>query len=196
MNKPRLLNQGFTIVELTVVLVVTAIVMTITYTFFDNSITQYLALQKDGMSASELAMQTQRIATVMRGATDVVAASSSELTINTYFSPNDTYVSRVRYYKNADGDKLLAEVIPYTSNPPIGSLDMLKTKTYTIIEDFYTKTGVNTFEYINSSGGTMSLPINELHTIKGLRVNLVSQPPDASNSLSVQVSLRNRKTNL
>jgi prepilin-type N-terminal cleavage/methylation domain-containing protein len=195
-NKTRLNSQGFTIVELTVVLVVTAIVFTVAFSFFNNAIIQYLTLQKDGMSASELTIQTQRIASVMRGATDVIVASNTEMVINTYFSPNDVYVSQVKYYKSEDGKKLLAEVIPYTVNPPVGSLDNAKTKTYTIIEDFYTKNGLNTFEYINSSGGTMSLPISELHTIKGLRINLISKPPDASNSVSVQVSLRNRKINL
>jgi prepilin-type N-terminal cleavage/methylation domain-containing protein len=196
LNKPKTNQQGFTIAELSVVLVVAAVVVIVAYGFYDTAITKYLALQADGISASDLALQTQRIASILRGATDIITASTTEMTINSYFSPNDAYVSQVRYYKSVNGKQLLADVTPYTSNPPIGTLDTSKAKTYIIISDFYTKTGVSTFEYIDGNGGTMALPINDLHSIKGLRVNLVSKPSGANNSLSVQVSLRNRKNNL
>lgn len=132
----------------------------------------------------------------MRGATDVVVASNSEMVLNAYFSPNDAYVSKIRYYKSTDGKKLLADIIPFSANPPYGTLLTDKMRTYTIINNFYTKAGVNTFEYIDASGNTMSLPIADLHIIKGLRVNLVSKPETVNNSTSVQVSLRNRKVNL
>jgi prepilin-type N-terminal cleavage/methylation domain-containing protein len=195
LSKPKS-QQGFTIIELTVALVVTAIIITTIYTFFNTSINQYLNLQRDGMSASDLALQAQRLASVMRGATDIVMASNHEMVINTYFSPNDVYVSQVRYYKSEDGTKLLADVTPFSANPPGGTLETSRMVTSSIIDNFYTNETVNTFEYIDSSGQTMSLPVNDLHTIKGLRVNLVSKPPGVNNSLSVQVSLRNRKTNL
>jgi len=189
-------EKGFTLVELVIGLTLTVVILTAAFTFFNNSLQQYLWLQKDGMSSSELAAQTQRIASVMRGATDVVLASNTEMTIYAYFSPSDTYVSEVHYYKSNDGTQLLAQVTPFTANPPNGVLDTSKTRVSQVVDDFYTKDGVNTFEYIDSSGNTMTLPITEKHTIKGLRINLVSKPPGASNSLSVQVSLRNRKTNL
>lgn len=189
-------QQGYTITELIVVMSLTAVVTTVAYTFFNTSFRQFLGLQQEGMSTSELAMQSQRIASVMRGATDVVTASSTEMKLNAYFSPNDAYVSEIRYYKSADGSKLLAYVVPYTANPPVGTLDTTKARTVTIVDNFKTKAGVNTFEYIDSSGQTMALPIGDLHTIKGLRVNLVSGSNPNSSSLNVQVSLRNRKTNL
>ena len=177
---------------------VAAVVLTIAYTFFNASFRQYLGLQAQGMNASSLAMQSQRLAAVMRGATNITTASSTEMVITAYFSPNDAYVSQVRYYRNAGNTKLLADVTPYTSNPPEGTLDTSKTKTITIIDTFYAKPGVNTFEYVDTSGTAMTQPISDLHTIKGLRINLASKQTDSTkeDSLSIQVSLRNRKTNL
>lgn len=189
-------EAGFTLVELIITMTLIAVGSTIAYTFFNTSINQYLGLQQEGMSTSDLAFQSQRLASVMRGATDVVVAAAGEMTIHSYFSPNDAYVSQVRYYKSVDGGKLLADVTPFTTNPPIGTLDITKKRTITVIDNFHTRQGVSTFEYIDSSGGAMTLPVSDLHTIKGLRVNLVSQLNPADNSLSVQVSLRNRKTNL
>lgn len=189
-------EKGFTITELIVVMALSAVVTTVAYTFFNTSIRQYLTLQQDGLNLSELSMQSQRIAAVMRGSIDVTNASYSEMTLTTYFSPNDNYVSQIRYYKSASGNELLADVVPYTANPPIGTLDTNQARTVTIIDNFKAKAGVNTFEYVDSGGQNMSVPIADLHTIKGLRVNLASGTSASSTSISVQVSLRNRKTNL
>lgn len=189
-------ERGFTITELIVVMALTAAVTTLAYTFFNTSVKQYLSLQQDGLNFSELSMQSQRVAAVMRGSIDVIDASYTEMTLTAYFSPNDSYVSQIRYYKSADGTKLLADVVPYTANPPIGTLDTAQARTVTIIDNFKTKPGVNTFEYVDSGGQNMPVPISDLHTIKGLRVNLASGTSANSTSLNVQVSLRNRKTNL
>lgn len=189
-------EKGFTITELIVVMALTAAVTTIAYTFFNSSIRQYLTLQQDGLNFSELSMQSQRVAAVMRGSIDVTNASYTEMTLTAYFSPNDSYVSQIRYYKSAAGTELLADVVPYTANPPIGTLDTNQARTVTIIDNFKTKAGVNTFEYVDSGGQNMTVPIADLHTIKGLRINLVSGTTATSTSINVQVSLRNRKTNL
>jgi hypothetical protein len=73
-------------------------------------------------------------------------------------------------------------------------------RTVTIIENFYSAPSVNTFEYLDAAGATLSTPIADLHTIKGMRVSLavpITLPSQTGNdTITSQVSLRNRKTNL
>lgn len=116
-----------------------------------------------------------------------------------YFSPYDQYVSLIKYYPDNSGTKLLADVTRLTANPPIGTQIAGSLKTFTIIDNFYVPGGTNTFEYLNSAGGTLSLPITDLKTIKGIRINLADRPASTNSQIvkmSVEVGLRNRKTNL
>ena len=196
----RNLQSGFSLVELMIVIVMVGVVSTTTYTFFVTSFNQYLALQTEGMVDADLALQSQRIASVLRGVTDITAATNADVTLTAYFSPSDAYVSQIKYYKNGPGNKLLADVTPYTANPPTGTLITASKQTYTIVDPFITLSGVNTFEYLDSAGTAMTVPIADLHTVKGVRVNLASpvkSPTSTGNSaMNIQVSLRNRKTNL
>ena len=125
-------------------------------------------------------------------------ADDDEVTIYSYFFPTDTYVSLVHYYQNADSTILYADVTPMTSNPPIGTPINENKKTYTVINNLKLAPGVKLFEYLDSAGNALTLPISDLHTIKGVRVNLaVSNEASPTNQImTVQVSLRNRKTNL
>lgn len=193
-------QKGFTILELVVVITLIGIVSTSMYVFINSSTNQYLSLHADSSSFSDLAIQSQRIANVLRGLTDITEATNDEITMYAYFVPNDTFVSQMRYYKNNEGTKLFADVIPMTANPPIGTLLNDKKRTYTVIDNLKTVAGVNNFEYLDSAGGTLSMPISDLQTIKGIRVNLavpVDGPTKGGNSsVTLSVALRNRKTNL
>ena len=117
-----------------------------------------------------------------------------------YFSPNDDYVSFVRYYVEGEDPSLFAEVTPMTANPPTGTMITTEKKTYTIIQNFYDKPGTKTFEYLDSSGEVLPQPIGDLHVIKGIRINIAIEinAPKYSDTRtnSITVSLRNRKTNL
>lgn len=190
-------QSGFTIVELIIAMVLLGIVVGFTYTFFNTTINQYFGLQRDADAFYSLAGHYQRIANVLRGVTDVTSAEANEITTYAYFSPNDANVSIIRYYiENGD---MLAEVTPMTANPPAGTpLDGEK-RTYTIINDFYSASGVDTFVYLDAGGTALTLPISDLHTIKGIKVNLAvasEAPSTNTQALTLQVSLRNRKTNL
>ena len=199
-NLPASTNQqaGMTLVELLITMTVTLVVAATFYTFFRTNFFSYLNLQKDASGFTGLASQSQRIGNVMRGLTDITAADDDEVTIYSYFFPTDTYVSLVHYYQNADGTILYADVTPMTSNPPIGTPINENKKTYTVINNLKLAPGVKLFEYLDSAGNTLPLPISDLHTIKGVRVNLaVSNEASPTNQvMTVQVSLRNRKTNL
>jgi prepilin-type N-terminal cleavage/methylation domain-containing protein len=192
-------KQGFTIVELVVVMALVGVISTAAFTFFTTSVNQYLALQQDGIVFGDLAMQSQRLAQVLRGLTDISAATANDMTIYAYFYPNDANASLVHYYKNGAGTALYADVTPMTANPPIGTPITAQKKTYTVIGTLYPGSAT-TFVYLDSYGTTLTLPIADLHTIKEIQVNLAvpvkSPSANGNDAISLLVSLRNRKTNL
>jgi hypothetical protein len=176
------------------------IIVTMAYTFFNTSFNQYISLQAQGSTFTDLSLQTQRLATVLRGTTDIISVSADSIECYAYFAPSDTYVSKIKYYKTADKKQLLADVTRMTSNPPTGTPIAGSLTTHTIISNFYQVTGVNTFNYLDASGNTLALPIADLRTIKGMQVTLTApgskQSANSYQTMSLQVSLRNRKTNL
>lgn len=194
-------NQaGFTLVEMAVVIVVIGIIIVPLYTFFNTSFRQYISLQAEGSSFTDLAVQSQRIANVLRGVTGINSVSADDIDCYAYFAPSDNYVSRIHYYKNASNTVLYADVTRMTSNPPVGTPIPGSTKTFTIIPNFYQAPGVKTFTYLDDTGAALALPISDLRTIKGVQVTLAVPGGKLSNNsnqtISVQVSLRNRKFNL
>lgn len=200
MSAPNADNQaGFTVVELIIAMVVGLVVAGAVFTFAGGSLNQYFRMQSESIAFADIAANSQRIASVVRGASDITAASGSSVTMYSYFSPYDQYMSLITYYPNNTGTKFLADVTRMTANPPTGTQISGSTKTFTIIDNFYVPNGTNTFEYLDSSGGTLSTPISDLRTIKGVRINLADKPNIANGQvtkMSVEVSLRNRKTNL
>jgi prepilin-type N-terminal cleavage/methylation domain-containing protein len=191
-------EKGFTLVELLVVIIVVPIIFIGFTEFFDNYLLAYTDLQTNGTNFLELASQSQRIASVLRGLTDIVSESANDLQIYAYFSPSDTYVSLVHYYLNNTGTQLKADVTPMTANPPIGTPITAQLKTYTIISNFYKPPGSSLFVYQDATGATLTPPIADEHSILEITVNLAEPVARYSNgqTLSTTVSLRNRKTNL
>ena len=193
-------KAGFTIVELLITMIIASLVSLTAYTVFNTLINQYFGLQQDGSEFTNLAVQSQRIANVLRGLTDITAESNTSLTAYAYFSPDDAYVSLVHYYLNANGTVLYADVTPMTANPPIGTPINSQMTTHTIIDNYHSLAGVNLFQYLDDSGTVLSLPISDEHSIKSIQINLVvpadHPTPNGNQELSLQISLRNRKTNL
>jgi prepilin-type N-terminal cleavage/methylation domain-containing protein len=192
-------EAGFTIVELLIVLLLLGLITTAIYMSFRTSFIEYFALQKDGSNFTQLSGQSQRVASVVRGLTDITSASSNDLLIYAYFAPTDTYVSQIHYYLNASKTILLADVTPLTANPPNGTLITASKKTYTVIPNFYQATGVTLFTYLDAYNNALTLPISDLQTIKGIQVSLAVPGGNAvggNQAMTIQISLRNRKTNL
>jgi prepilin-type N-terminal cleavage/methylation domain-containing protein len=189
---------GFTLIELLVVMVLVAIISSGVYEFFKTNLFTYLNLQKDASSFTDLASQSQRIGNVVRGTTDIVSVADDDLVLYGYFYPTDTYVSLIHYYRNATDTVLYADVTPMTSNPPIGTPITANKKTFTIIPNFKPVAGVTLFQYLDSAGTVLLLPVSDLHTIKGITINLAvpTATGGGNQSMTLQVSLRNRKTNL
>lgn len=191
-------QSGFSLVELLVVISLIGIIFATFSSFFTNYLILYSKYQQDSMNFTEMAQQSQRIAQVLRGLTDIVSESSNDITVYAYFSPVDTYVSQVHYYLDGSGKKLMVDVTPMTANPPIGTLITNKMKTYTIITNYYQAPGVNLFDYYDASGSLLTLPISDEHSILQIGINLAEPASHSSKgqTLGITVSLRNRKTNL
>ena len=168
------------------------------YTTFQSSIYSYLGLQKDASSLTDLAYQSQRIAKVVRGATSIESVAANDIVFYAYFAPTDAYVSKVHYYLSADSKQLFVDITPMTANPPVGTLDTSKSRTYKIIDNFRQTSGLSLFNYMNAGGSAMTLPISDFNSIKGVKINLATANAynQSNQMMSVQVSLRNRKTNL
>jgi prepilin-type N-terminal cleavage/methylation domain-containing protein len=191
-------QTGFTIVELLVVIAVTAIFVTSFSTFFVNYLTLYGGYQKDANNFSELTAQTTRISDVLRGITDITSESATDLDAYAYFAPTDTYPSDVHYYMNAAHTNVLVDVTPMTAKPPIGVPITASKKTYTIITNYSQQPGVNLFTYYDASGAALTTPVADEHTIVSIGVSLAEPASHSTKGqqFTIAVSLRNRKTNL
>lgn len=193
-------ESGFSLVELLVVISLIGIIVVTFSSFFTNYLILYSKYQQDSMNFSEMAQQSQRVAQVLRGVTDIVSDADNELTVYAYFSPVDSYVSQVHYYLETTGKvtALKADVTPMTANPPVGTLLTNQAKTYTIISNYYQAPGVNLFNYYDANGTLLTAPVSDEHSVLQIQVNLAEPASHGSKgqSLSVSVSLRNRKTNL
>jgi len=189
---------GFTLVELLVTVSLVAIIFATFASFFTNYLILYSKYQTDAADFTELAGQSQRIADVLRGVTDITNPGANTLTVYAYFSPNDTYVSQVSYFLSSSGKQLMATITPMTANPPTGTLITSKASTYTILSNYTAPTSGSLFQYYDGSGTLMTQPITDEHSILQIQVNL-SEPQNHSSkplTLTTTVSLRNRKTNL
>lgn len=193
-------EAGFSLIELLIVMFVISILTTTFVTFSNTSLSQYLSLHRDSLAFGDLATQSQRVANVVRGLTDITQAQDNELTMYAYFAPDDTYVSLVHYYLNPAHTKLLADVTQMTANPPIGTPISASLKTFTIIDSFYLASGLKTFTYYDSGNTLLTPTIADMHIIKTVKITLavpsISPVATSDTTLSVQVALRNRKTNL
>lgn len=191
-------NRGFTIPELMVSMIVAAIIAVFAFGFFNSTLDQYFNLQQTSLQFGDISLQSQRIANVLRGLTGINSASANDLSVYAYFSPNDTYVSLVHYY--IKGTSLKADVTHMTANPPIGSLITSSEITYTILTNYYAVSSVNLFNYLDANNNSLSQPVSNLDSVKGIQINLTVPAPgsttDAYSMISTTVSLRNRKTNL
>ncbi len=191
--------SGFTLIELLIAMTIAGILSTSLFLFFGNSLSQYFTLQEDGSAFSDVSQNSQRISAVLRGGTDIIDATDSSITLYSYFAPNDSFVSLIKYYPDATNTKLLADVTQMTANPPIGSPINGSLKTITIIDDFNIPSGVKTFEYLDSAGNNLVMPLTDYTTIKGIRLNLATKSTKKNSvptKMSIEVSLRNKKTNL
>ncbi len=191
-------TAGFTLVELMIVIVVIGVLFATFAEFFDNNLILFLNQQQNSMNLTELQAESQRIADVLRGATDIVSDEPNQLSVYAYFSFTNQYVSLVNYYLNSSKTQLLASVTPMTANPPIGTPITSQTKVYTIISNYYYVPGSSLFTYYDANDNILTPPVADEKSIINIGINLSEPIASPSNnqaqSLNLFVNLRNRKT--
>jgi prepilin-type N-terminal cleavage/methylation domain-containing protein len=191
-------EQGFTILEMVIVITLIGALSVIFFVVFKTTLVSYIDLQKQATSFGQLSTQAERIANVLRGTTSISNASDNELTVYTYFYPSDAYVSQVRYYVvNGATKRLYADLTPMSANPPLGTLQTDKKKSFVVIDNFYQSSGGKLFTYMNAVGATLPTPVTDLSVVKTIQINLAAQLENMrSQDINVQVLLRNKKNNL
>jgi prepilin-type N-terminal cleavage/methylation domain-containing protein len=187
-------QSGFTLVELLISIVLVVILFVSFGTFFINYMTLYYGLQSDSTNAIEMTQEIERMASVLRGLTNITSATPNSLTAYAYFSPNDTFVSLINYYVNASGNEVMATVTPMTGNPPDGTPISSEATTYTIISHYYQPSGKSLFTYYDSAQDVLSQPITNQELISSIGINLSEPATHNANGqqLSTEVTLRNR----
>lgn len=197
-NSKILNSSGFTLVELLVVISLSAIAVASLSSFFLNYIVSFSHYQTDAGNYTQLSTQAIRVSQVLRGITDIVSATSNDIVLYAYFSPNDSYVSQVHYYISNNGKSLSAEVTPLSANPPNGTLLTAQKRTSVIISNYYQAPSTNLFNYYDASGSQISAPVSDEHSVDQIQVNLTTKATYNSSGqpLSITVGLRNRKTAL
>lgn len=192
-------DSGFSLVEMLVVMSLIGILTVTFYTLFVTSFTGYLNLQKQSSSFTQATIHSSRVANVIRGLTDITIAKDSELEVFAYFYPSDAYVSKVRYYTTTVNgtQQLRADLTPMTADPPIGTPITAQMRTLTIIESFYTPVNTPLFTYINAANAVLTTPVTDFSAIKSVKIQMSTKVDTLEKqSISTQVMLRNRKTNL
>ena len=184
--------------ELLIVIFLIGALSGMLYASFNGIINGFLGLHKESINFNQLAGKSQRIGSVIRSATDIVSATKDDLVLYAYFFPADTYVSKVHYYKNTANNKLFVDVTRMTANPPSGTPIDSTLTTYTLLDPYYEAQSTKLFTYLDASGTILTPPISDLHTIKGVTISLSvpTRQTSVGQTLSLTVSLRNRKTNL
>ena len=192
-------SRGFTLVEMVVAMALISILSLTFLIVFKSTLLNYLGLQKQASSFGQLSTQADRVANVLRGAISVESAGDNDLTLYAYFYPSDQFVSLVRYYVGtANGQKqLYADLTPMTANPPLGTLDTTKKRTFVVIPNFYQPTGAKLFTYLNTGGAVLSTPVTDVSVVKTVQISLSTKLEDGkAQTMNLQVLLRNRKNNL
>lgn len=189
-------SGGYSLIELLVVITLTAMIAVPLVTFSYKGMTSYEVLQAQSNTSTELNTLSERVAKVIRGTTSIIDAQANTLTIYGYFSPADTQIKRIRYFIN--GSNLSIGVtqpdsasLPYTfnTNPEQITttridLAMGSAPLFTYYDDTATQLGA----------GFVTSQIKQIgiYVAANPKTKLVGTPI----SLSTRVTLRNFKTNL
>ena len=189
-------NSGYSLLEMLIAISLVSILTLVVVNFFTTISRGYNYLQTESSAAVDLSNTMDRVAKVIRGATDVVDAQTNSLTIYGYFLPNDAVVDKIKYY--VSGTDLKVSVIPPTGSGPNYTYDPANEKIYTISRSIPVGAPV-VFTYYDDLGNqlTGSFATTQIKQV-GIQITTNPNPKVLRKSLSSQttVTLRNKKTNL
>jgi type II secretory pathway pseudopilin PulG len=194
--QPRLTEAAFTLIELVVAAGVLGILILGISNLTVNSLNTYQYLQAQSNSAADLTNLIDRVSRVVRGATTVLNAGTTTLTVYAYFSPNDAVVDQVRYFTS--GNTLEVGVTPPSGTAPNYTYPPANEKVTTLATNL-TMGSTPVFTYYDDTG--TALPTGfALSQIRQVGVEVIENPnihrlPTPLSNQTI-VTLRNLKTNL
>jgi prepilin-type N-terminal cleavage/methylation domain-containing protein len=193
---PRKYEDGYSLLELLVVIVITGMIALPLSTFFIKGLSSFQFIQVQSDTALELQTLTDRVAKVVRGVTNVDTASPNTLIVYGYFSPQDTVIKKIRYFVN--GTNLNIGVTPPSGTAP--------NYTYLSSDEVITTTridlamGANSlFTYFDDAGNQLTGSFQP-GQVKEIGIFVAANPNTRQIpvpiSISTKITLRNLKTNL
>lgn len=191
-RKPQ---SGYSLVELIITMAIIGILVTSLVAVTIQSSQGYRYLQTQSNASVDLSNTLNRVAKVVRGATDVTEAGSNRLTIFAYFSPEDTVVKRITYF--VDGTDLKATVIPPSGSGPNYTYNPADGTTRTLAQNL-TNGGI-VFSYFDETGAQLGGGFTPTQVKQiGITTIINPNPQLLRKPLTSQtvVTLRNKKTNL
>lgn len=188
--------MGYTLIELLVVVVIVGILTIPLSNFLIQGLQSYQYLQDESNTSIELSTLSERIAKVVRGATNVVTAQGNTLTIYGYFSPQDTVVKQIRYFVN--GNNLEIGVTPPSGTAPNYTYPVAN-EVVTVVRVDLAMGATPMFTYYDSSGNVLpngfstgQIDAIGIYVAANPNINRLNVPI----VVSTRVTLRNFKTNL
>ena len=189
-------QDGFTILELIIVMVITGMIALPLSTFAINGLRSYNYIEAQSNTSVELNILTGRLTKVIRGATTIDTATSNSLIFYGYFSPQDTVIKKIRYF--ISGTSIEVGVTPPSGTAPNYTYDPASEVVKVLRSDM--AMGSNSlFTYYDDVGNLLTGGFT-VGQIKQVGIFLAANPNTVqipvAISVSTKVTLRNQKVNL
>jgi Tfp pilus assembly protein PilE len=189
-------QAGFSMVELLIATIVVGFVGGALALFFSATVEDFFRIEETSISVNDKTRGMYRIAQVVRTGTTISEASANSLTIYAYFSPQDSVLSKVRYYYSSTTNILKADRIKAVGSAPNYTYPSNNTETYTIVKNL--KLTSDLFGYKDANGNSGPFDASTFKDIKTVSINLntVTDYQSFASQLKTTIEIRSRKTNL
>lgn len=197
MKRPALYSaSSFTLIETLVAIGLLSMVGFVLLNFVTNAYSIYSRGQISSSIRAESDLLTSRIANALRGTFDVQVASSTNLTVLSYFAPTDTTPTKVSF--SLSGSSVTLTTIQGEAAGETYTYDPQDAKTRAISSHFVASPPTPLFQYYNETATLLSSPI-DIKAVHVIEITSTLQSPldnKRTAEASTAVQLRNLKTNL
>lgn len=192
-------KQGFTIIELIVVMGLTALLGGIVSSVIISSYQSNRKVESASIVQRDINLAMDRVNRVLRSTTDLQQADSTSLRIRGYLNAADAVPSEIYFFIDNATGAIKYDVILPSGAAPNFTYDPAQATTYTLLPKVVNSASDPLFYYYNEIGEQLESPVN-LSAVKSVEV--IPKSIDTAGTLSepivvsTRVTLRNFKTNL